>query len=574
MAGTEKVIENIRELRDYYVNELYSNVRKEQNEDKSYIDDTFAVPEVKEPHKPMRMGTGADIVDSPAEQIITSNPQVFIKCENAEVGIRISRLINEKWIPILKRMNPNPFKEFVKNLLSRGESHIKLTHNPEWVTGELNKNGLPVFFSLLDPMVIYASPEEDDNGIPARVVVYYERQPKDVIVHYSSWSNPKKKGLKVEGQPNKEDKYVQWFEYWDKDHRYFEADGEAVLNDRIQPNLYKFSAFIRKYSGFGKRSPDGDLSKLIVSDIKKNRDLIRKECVIGSDIVSILSLFAHRPKNIILPMGTEISQDQIDELKFGAYALNVLNLPEGSKYDNEEPPEPTPEMFKFWADISGRIRQRNPFLMAGFPMGQSGRQQDMSEMTALRRYDTVVENTEHAWATAFEKALAICNLVPGLYPAGLNKEDLTNNFTCFVKLRAEDQLESDRRATLGSRLVSAKEIDPITNLVEYKGYTKERAEEIMVDMMAWQVLLTNPDIAELIGLRAIEKAGMADDIEAVKQRRLFLEKQQKALVSNPSQSIQERQTGEVASPMGRDMIDMALQSRGVRKPPLNYTRNK
>ena len=456
MPTLDEQIKEIRALKTKY-EELYFQVRKEQKTDKTYIDDTFPVPEVKSPHEPMRLGMGAEIVDSPAEQIITQNPQAFIDIirGDKEAKNRIGKLINDRWIPILKRQNPNPYKEFVKNLLARGEAFIKLAHNESWVTGDRIRNGLPVKFLLPDPMVIYASPEEDDNGVPARVIVFYERQPQDVIVRYPDWHNPMKAG-----EENKK-KEVQWVEYWGsirgedgklRQVRYFEADGEPVLKGGVQDNIYGFPPFVRKYSGFGRRSPDGKLASLIISDIKLNRDLIRTQCAIGSDIASIMHLFAHKPRTLILPPGQEVSQDQLNQLEFGAYVLNVLNLPEGAKFDIDETELPSAEAFAFFGQLTNMIREKNPFVMAGFPSGSSGRQQDMSNVSAMRRYDSVIENTEHAWATAFEMALKICYKIPTLQPKELHKNDLKATYECEVKLKADDPAEEDRKATLGDRL--------------------------------------------------------------------------------------------------------------------------
>jgi len=561
-------VEDINGIRDRFI-QIYSTVRKEQQIDQTYIDDTFKVLEIQEPHTPMRLGTGADIVDSPAEQIITSNPQVLVVSKKTEEALRISELLNEKWIPILKRQNPNPFKEFVKNTLSRGEAYIKLAHNQSWVDST-EKRGLPVSFPILDPMVIYGSPQEDDNGIPDKVLVKFARQPYDVIIRYPDWSHPKK---------NEDKQFTEWIEYWDAQNRYWEADGEGVAG-KVAPNVYGFTPFVRKYSGFGKRSPDGELANLIMSDIRKNRDLIKNECILGSDIASIIHLFAHIGKMIILPTGSTINKDELKELIVGAYRINVLTMPQGGEYKNEENPVPTPEMFRFMADVSSRIRQRNPFLMAGFPMGESGRQQDLSNRTALRRYDTIIENTEHAWATAFEKALEICNKMPGLYPPDLHKGDLDIEFRCVVNLKAEDTIVKESHAATGSRLLAQGEIDPITNLVEFKGYTKEKAIQTMVDKLAWEVILNSPDIRELIGLRAIEKSGMAQGIEALKQRRIELEQQQKQLATQPMQpqmqpSAMQRTMGEAETRTGREMIDMSLASRvGARKPPVPYNRGQ
>ncbi len=569
MADNQKKIDEIRELKAHYTENLYNKVRKEQKDDISYIDDTFPMPEVKAPHVPMRLGTGYDIVNAPAEQIVTSNPQVFVQAEDHEVEIRIGKLINQQWIPILKRMNPNPFKESVKNQLARGESYIQLAHNEDWVTGKLNKTGLPVLFLLLDPMVIYGSPEEDENGIPRQVIISYPRQAKDLIVRYPNWTNPKKTD-----EANKKNQQVEWFGYWDRENRYFEADGESVLEGGIHPNLYGFPPFIRKYSGFGKRSPDGELANLIVSDIRQNRDMIRNECAVGSDIVSIIHLFSHVPKNIILPMGVTISQDQIDELKFGAYALNVLNLPETAKYENEKPPMPTPEMFAFWADISSRIKQRNPFLTAGFPSGGSGRQQDITGMAAMRRYDTVLENTEHAWAVAFEKALGICKKIPGLYPEGLLKHDLDKPFKCVVKLKSEDALESDRRATLGDRLWAQGNgcIDLETNLVEYQGKTPEQAQRIMTKMLVDKVTIYNPDVNTVLGMMYAEEWGMDKALEEAYKRNAETQGQQKAMQQMPAPTTMQRIQGEAETPPGQELIDLSLGTKGSRQPPTRFTR--
>ena len=120
-------IEEIRSLKEFYIG-LYSKVRAEQKTDQEYRDDTFAVPEVTEPHKLLRSGIGARIVDAPAEQIITSNPQAFVTTGNKDAADRLSKEAN-RWFDVLRKQNPNPIKEFVKNLLGRGESYIQVIHN-------------------------------------------------------------------------------------------------------------------------------------------------------------------------------------------------------------------------------------------------------------------------------------------------------------------------------------------------------------------------------------------------------------------------------------------------------------
>ncbi len=543
-----KSVDDIRKLKEAY-KELYTDTKTEQEKDQSFYDDTFKVPEVKSPHKVVRSGLGRRIVDSPAEQMVTSNPQAFFEMLKGkeEIKDRLASEVND-WFSWLKRENPNPFKESIKNKLLLGVNYIRISHNETWVTGKKEKMGMPVIFLLIDPRVIKASPEEDEDGIPRSVIVEYERQPIDVLVRYPNWKRPNGKNGKV-----------QWFEFHDKDTLYYEADDVPV---RHEGNIYGVTPFVRSFSGFGRSAPDGNMASLIVGDLRFVRDLIQEECARRSDISSIFRLFAHKPKTLIVPVGTKLNKNQLArELSFGAYDLNVLELPKDATFSDEQIEEPSAEAFAYLAEVTARIERHNPLVMAGFPFGTSGRQQDITASAAMRRYDTVMENTSTEWAKAVEVAFRIIDSVPTLSAPKLHKGDLDSTFRCDVKLKAPDPIEEDRKATLGSRLLQNGEIDPVTNLVEYKNYTEERAKEILVDRLKWKVLLESPDIAELIGLRAAEKSGMARDLQALRDRREQLEK-------SPTQSQRTRVQGEVKTQAGNEDTG----SDGFRAPPEGFNR--
>ena len=565
-------IDEIHDLKEHYINELYSTVRREQEIDLSYRNDTFDVPEIRAPHKIWRSGIGSRMVDAPAEQIVTSNPQAFFK-GNAEVSLRLSEEVNQNWIDLLRRQNPNPFKESLKNKLARGENYIHVLHNEAWVTGAKLRRGMPVLFVIHDPMVIYGSPEEDDCGwipnigIPNQVIVFYKRQPRDVIQSFDKWTNPNK------AKQERDNDKVEWFEYWDKDIRYFEADGEAVLEGKIQPNPYGFVPFVRKYSGFGRRSAEGKLEDLIVSEIRLSRDLIRQECITRSNIASIEHIFAHKPKTIISE--GQINEKDLNEIDWGAYSLNVLsNVPAGTKFIEDKYDTPPPEMYMNHNNIKSEIAQRNPFIIAGFPSGSSGRQQDMTQLAAMRRFDTVIENTETGWAIAFEMALQICDKIPTLKPDGLRKADLSSKFHCEVKLKASDPIEEDRLITLGDRL--RKSPDPAIDLgtfhTQFMGYTQEKSKETIANILVDQLTIYNPDVAEVMGMVFAEESGMGKFIEEARQKRMMMEEQQKGLQDMPPRTTQERTQGEVKTPLGKEMMDMALSNKGARRPPTRYSR--
>lgn len=547
-----RTVEEIRELKEYCELDLYSQTRKEQKTDLEYINDTFKTG-VTDPHMEFRSGLGREIVDSPAEQIITSNPQVTVKmlrdsARADETGKRISKVVNQLWVPILRRQTPNPFKEYVKNENGRGESYYKIIHNINWIDDDGNQNGLPFKLIVPDPMVIYGSPEEDDDGVPEWVIVYYERQLKELIPLY-----PYLEKLRDADNPRK---LIKWLEYWDGKSKYCEADGEPITAG-LEPNPYKRTPFVRKYSGFGRRSPDGELSNLIVSDLRFQRDRIREECMLHSDWASVQHIYAHPPITIIVKgQKLEITKEELREgFALGAYDVNVLdNLPQDTEIKwGEDRHAPTREMSERLQQVQMDIFRRNPFVTSGFPSGSSGRHEDVVASAAMRRYDTVIENTENAVAVAFEFGLRnICGNLPDWKPKGLNKGDLGADFQLRVELKAPDPIEEDRLSLMGRSMVQMGQLSLRTNLIRFQGYTADEADEEIDEILAERYMFQSPDIAELMQLRAAEKSGMIEDIQAVKARRAELEQKIKEFPLGAQFGSQggEPRIGNVKSPTG------------------------
>lgn len=561
-----ETVDNIKALKERYEKYLYFNTRSQQEEDQTYRDDTFQVPEVKTPHKVWRSGMGSRMVDAPAEQIVTSNPQVFFEITKGkkDIASKLSQEVNGNWIEILRLSNPNVFKESVKNKLGRGESYIKICHNERWVTKPLRKeNGLPVFdrsgipiiFDVPDPMVIYGSPEEDDcgwipnSGVPNRVIVFYKRQPEELVKRYPSWTDPKNKQTITEGRD------VEWIEYWDKNTMHFEADGDVLVHT---DNPYKFVPFIRKYSGFGRRSPDGELANLIVSDIRFSRDLIREECVQHSNIRSIEDIFAHRNRLIKSP--GHITKEMVENLSFGTYDLAILSdMPPGTELIDNDPPTVPQELLQSYGNTVAKLVQRNPFLASGSPYAPSAREGDRTFTAAMRRYDTIVENTENEWATAIAMGLAICKIIPTLKPDGLTETDLDTTFKVSVKLRAKDPIEEDRLITLGERLRNSERpaIDLETFHTQFMGYTQAESEKIQVKILADAVTFNNPLWVQAVGGVAVEEGNMRDT----------LEKFQNLQEPSPTAKTTMERIQGVAQPGAP-----TEGTRGARKSPERYTR--
>jgi len=77
--------------------------------------------------------------------------------------------------------------------------------------------------------------------------------------------------------------------------------------------------------------------------------------------------------------------------------------------------------------------------------------------------------------------------------------------------------------------------------------------------------LGSPDIAELIGLRAAEKSGMAEDLQSIQAKRKQLEAQ-------VPRTTQERIQGEVQTEIGMEQAPQAPV--GARRPPERYVRGQ
>lgn len=560
-------VDDIKTLRVHYCDSLYQQVRHEQEIDQQYIGDTFPVPEIHDPHQIYRSGIGDRIVNAPAEHIITSNPQVFFHPRkdtktSSESVLRLSRMVNEQWLPLLQKQNPNIFKEFIKDLLGRGEAFVKVIHNNDW---DKNKEGLPVNFVVPDAMVVYASPEESMEGIPEKVILWYSiSQYQELIPKYPFLANMSPGGEK--------DNMVNWLEYYDATSRYVELADQALTKSGekdfgVQKNIYGFTPFVRKYSGFGRRSPDGELASLIVSDMRRSRDLVREECATRSNIASIEYLFAHKPHTFI---GPGLNADKIREsTSYGAYDINAFDVDDPSKLKIEKLDiVPSPETYRHLETITAELNQRHPFIMAGFPWGTSGRQQDITQVSAMRRYDSVVESLEHAFATALRMAFKIC-LLPKFKPDGVSEKDLQTEFDIEVKLKAKDPIEEDRKITLGDRLWGGGKgsISVQTFHTKYQGMTQDESNREIARMLADQITIYNPDVAAVMGMVAAEESGMQDWLEKARERRQMMEGQPGMRQELPKTSM-ERIRGETETPMGRE----EASPRGARQPPERYTR--
>lgn len=553
-------ISEIKKLKEFYVNDLYPNLRKEQKTDDEFYRDKFSVPWIKEPYEVVHTGKAARMIDSPTEHIITSNPQVEVWSEKKtqkDAIERIAQVFNQVWIPYIKSVVPNPPKNHVRNQLHWGESWIQLGHNALWVTGKKEKKGLPVLFYLPHPLTIYTDPpKQGDYAIPKRLIVLQDRAYWMVKSKYPEWEADGKKRV------------VTWLEYWDEDMCYAEAGGKPVWGAEGKRNIYGVVPFIRQLSGFGSGSEDGDLANIIVGRLRNSRSLLEKQCAVSSMLDSGIHLFTNPLYQLLQEEGVNISDEQVDAIDITAGG--IVSMPPGTKLVEFPRIPPSAELFTYYAAIDAELDREDPAVLAGLPTGTSGRQQNMAGVSAMRRYATNVEGTENAFSVAFQMALKIIKSVPTLYEeTGLKKSDLDIPVQIKCKLKAADPIEDDRKSTLGIKLQEGRIIDWLTNLTRYQGYTQDEAEDIIARTLAYTWMFSSPDIAELVALRGAEKSGMLGDLKVLMARR-----GQSGMTPPGAEqrtaTDRARTMGETGSPLGREMIDEALTARSQRESPTPY----
>ena len=581
-----RTVEEIKELADWLENDYHRERIKLQNEDWTYYKDTFKVPFIKAPYKVSRLGSATDIVDSPVAHIITQHPQVYVEAlSDADVALERARkrgAYQNHIADFLTYQSPQPYKELLKNLLARGDGWIHPVNNPSFNKDELFQDDIPIIYSIPDPIVVFGSPDER-NGVPDYVVVKYKRYYRSVMNRYEHWANPKHRGER--------DKYVEWLAYFDKDIRYFEADGQPVLplidtdDYGIQPNILGFTPFVHCYSGYGKATPDGGPEELAVSRIRPVKGRIMLKTELASSLASQIKLYVHRRYDFI-PTAPNVTlpKDFKYDLNYGHWNF----IPFGIDVAERSGSAPASEAYNYLSMLDYEISKVSPPVMQGMGTGSSGRQDDISSKHGLAQYGSVIDNASTAWAMALgPMGLRILkNKDLGLLPVSirasmlekgkkvrgeitLKSEDI-DDFHCVVKLKAADPIEDKAQAQIGTAKWQAGEIDWMTNLTEYQGKSFDEADEIINRRMAEDFVKNNPDLFNAMVMGMNEKLGIG--ATPVPQEALGpqgqMPGQQGPIPGQPGAQGGPPRRGNIKSidALAKD-ADMQLAARGPRRSP-------
>lgn len=574
-------IQEIRELKEQY-KAFYSTKINEQEADQEFYDDKFPVA-IKKPYHIKRTGSAARIIDIACATIDTSNPVVFCeprKKNEKEIAraLKRAKLLNH-WIQFfIPEIN-----EAKMNLFLRGESFFQVDYNDAY---DKEDSCLPVIISAPDPMIIYADPQESD-GLPARVIKSCNMNVGQVKQLFPTWTNPRKRKLNDKSG-------VEYLAYWDAGTRYIEAEKETLLGP--QTNIFNLVPFVHCYSGFGKRSPEGKPETLVVGRLRKIRGRLEEECEIESRLDSIIGLFANpvvRLEPTIPDAGEPPDEDSIRYVP-GA----VIQGSYGWKVFIEQPAVPGPQMYQHLYQIRSALGLETPNIAMGLPSTSraTGRQEDIYAEQYTKQYRTLRNNLAKATAQTLSMALKILDTVPGLLPITVRattlkdgkeireeetvtKDDIDGYYDCRVEFRAEDEITEDRLINMGRLLVGEGRIDWRTFLIDYCGYSQEKADEVINQTIADKAIFSEP-LMGIIVQEAMEKAGMEHYLQAMQQQTQMQAGQGQPtggqgmlqgqpMIQGGTQGQQIQRPSEAQNPIARDIIRQVLEQTpvGIRRSP-------
>ncbi len=540
---------------------------EEQIIDQSFYDDTFEMPGIKSPFKVIRTGTGARIVDGIVTHIQLANPQVRREPTsksnaNQDSAAKVARFCDQ----MLKAWRLD-ITDMVKDCVHRGEGIGQIQYNPDY-SHETNK-GVPLFFTASDPLVTFCDPY--DSVMPDAVTKDFYMQPTAA------------RNIEPDFVPDADVKSVHYRSFWDKDTKYISL-GDMIKNTQ---NPYGFTPFVHCYSGFGKKSADGDPSYLAVGRLRRNRDRLREECSIESQIGSIIEYYAY-PLAVIshtddVPRGK--AEKSLKDIVFGP--AQTVVVPFGFKHEIYTPQVAAAELFQHLYQIRDALGMDYPPLLSGQASGaqSSGRLEDILAQNITVKYSALIQNVELALSKVLGMGLWMLEKIPGALPVTiyameidekghtirkqdtLTAGDIAGNYEVTVKYNPNEQVEADRRIMLYSNLADKGRISWKSFLMDGMGMGEDEAEDEIAQTLAETAMVTDLQLRQTMVVESLKQIGATKEAAVLEE-----EIAQQMLMAQELQNQPVKQGGrpsEATNPTSLATVRQVLSETpvGVRNAP-------
>ena len=509
------------EIKEFFTSiEQFNRDRtKQQKDDQGYYDDTFDVGIVA-PFHVVRTGSAAQMINNIVGHVEAVKPQVFRQpkknSEKArESALKVARMLNMWAQAIIPEIT-----ESVWNAVLRGEGVFQVEFNPnayKKIGQDYRYKGedLPIIVTSPDPLTVFCWPY--DILLPARVAKMFGMNTSMVSELYPAWKNPKTYGRA---------KSVSYRAYWDDTNKYFEAS-DIPVDGGYQKNVLKFCPFVHFYSGFGKRSADGNPASLAIGKLRKLHGLLKEDCELASRIDSIIGMYANPLYRL------QQTRENADTKGLAELQKTVLGpgsnlvVPFGWEAEIYIPKLDLAPIFAHLADVRYRLGLENPPLLSGVSSSSraSGRQEDIEFGHIEKKFRPLIRNLALAIQAVLGRGLQILDTQPQALPITIQgtviekgekvsreeqitKEDIDAYYDCLVELNPEKALEDDRNFMKNRILVNEGRISWKRFLMEGLKLTDWEADEIIAEALAEQAIRDDPFMKAARTQEAIERMGM------------------------------------------------------------------
>jgi len=314
---------------------------------------------------------------------------------------------------------------------------------------------------------------------------------------------------------------VLWLEFWSDDWRSYIAGDKPVLRTEdssgIQKNVYSFIPYAWRYTGWGKADPDGDVTE--------------KCAGIYDGLISSLEAQAR---------GRTALDNQLRKDVYGRFFFNPLlkkeDIDETPGGMTPAPPDvPIDKVISSWPDarVNPDLYQQQGYLdsdiermvssrIAPFPFaGESALHAQVGHAREQLNFNQPLRSMEDMVATVLKNTLylvkhVIKESVPIVGDEVLKPSDIKEPCHVTVKLQNKDPEEDRERIRSGLERVQAGVRSIETFLRE--DVKVDNPEGEIDQILAEQIIRTDPNLRTAIGLKAIEKLGMQEALEIIKQQ--------------------------------------------------------
>lgn len=527
--NTQEITDTFVALRDKVYSELHSKMRRYRDLHNQIID--CAQPKDWPTHIPatglrlVRWATNQLVTDAIEVEIIPGTQHVKDK-DNAER----QSLFADKCLTEWDLAADNPiWKETAQNMMLYGLGVVKgpLFDPSAWGSIKDNapkeeiqsrnlrkKLNFPLLVKPIDPLTFFPDPAG------RFAIEAYTRFAGEVKEDIARWNEGKRTPIAYDwGSGIKDYEEILWLEYYSNSWRCFivlEGPGSNAISMPIldvQRNVYGFLPYAWKFTGWGKTSPDGKPEEKAVGILTGLESDIEQQ---ARGLTALDNqVRAHVYQRLLAP------EDAADSIR-----ANISNSPADISYIPRDAmpgqsggislwPQPTvnPDLFSMLALSQNDIEQitGHPAMAGGGAQGESGYRAMLRIRQGGLNFRPPRRGLENMIITILTNSFRLLvNLIDETMPLRGDKtikpDQINEPLDLKVKLEPQDAEEDGERIRLGLLMLKANAITIEQFNQDYA--RRDDAHMTIPNLLAQQIMLTDPQIAATLGAKGLEALGL------------------------------------------------------------------